>query len=154
MYIQIKHFDDRLHGFKVEYATEGAAAIDLRACSVDGEPLHSPMTIGPGTRVTIGTGMALDLVSASVCALVLPRSGLGRKGITLGNSPGLIDSDYHGELLLALWNSGPDEFRINPMDRLAQLMITPVIRAQFVPVTEFSRRTSRGTGGFGSTGVA
>lgn len=157
MQLELKILDDRITS--LDYATNGAAAVDLRACSIDGKPLGVTLAhviIAPGMRVMIGTGIAIDLGSDEIftecAALVLPRSGLGSRGITLGNAPGLIDSDYQGEITLALWNAGPDEFRIEPLARLAQLLIVPTLRPQFHPVVEFSRVTRRGAGGFGHTG--
>lgn len=175
MKLEMKILDERIT--RLDYATAGAAAVDLRACSIDGmvlgEDCHG-ITIAPGARVKIGTGVAIDLGSIAIdgdtmpvssdsgreqffgfhdyAALILPRSGLGSRGITLGNAPGLVDADFQGDLTLALWNAGPDEFKIAPLDRLAQLLIVPVARPRFVPVVAFSRTTERGANGFGSTG--
>lgn len=159
MNLEIKILDPRLGdlGLLPDYATEGAAAVDLRACTIGGWQFER-FTVAPGSREKIGTGIAVDLgslnVAFPVAGLILPRSGLGARGVTLGNAPGLLDADYQGEITLALWNSGPHELVINAFDRLAQLLIVPVMRPVFVPVPEFSRVTERGEGGFGSTGSA
>lgn len=168
MKIEMKILDDRLND--IGYATPGAAAMDLRACSVEGS-----IVIRPGERTKIGTGVAVDLGSVrfdgdfvpsgggyamenfygfhAYSALVLPRSGLGSKGIVLSNLVGLIDEDYQGEVLLSVWNAGDAPFEIHALDRLAQLMIVPAVRPSFDIVSDFTRKTARGTGGFGSTGT-
>ncbi|ASM48430.1 dUTP pyrophosphatase [Pseudoalteromonas espejiana DSM 9414] len=130
-----------------EYATDGSAAIDLRAC------IDDALRLSPGETKLIPTGIALNMQDTGMAATILPRSGLGHKhGIVLGNLVGLIDSDYQGELFISVWNRGNDEFAINSGDRIAQLMFIPVLKADFVLVDEFEA-TERGTGGFGHTGV-
>lgn len=158
MQLETKIIDARLHDYLPKYATPEAAAIDLRACSRDGAQFLSPKTIYPGERVKVGTGIAVDVGSHGIgwhiAAMLLPRSGLGSRGITLGNSPGLIDADYQGEITLAIWNSGEHEYVMQPLDRLAQLVFVPILRPSLKVVSEFSRTTERGAGGFGSTGAA
>ena len=144
--IDIKILDPRMQDQLPAYATAGSAGLDLRACI--NEPLH----IQPGTTHLIPTGLAIHLADPSYAAMILPRSGLGHKhGIVLGNLVGLIDSDYQGELMVSTWNRGSTEFVLNPMDRLAQLVIVPVLQVSFNVVDEFDS-SSRGAGGFGSTG--
>ena len=144
--INIKILDLRMKDQLPAYATAGSAGLDLRACI--NEPLH----IQPGTTHLIPTGLAIHLADPAYAAMILPRSGLGHKhGIVLGNLVGLIDSDYQGELMVSTWNRGSTEFVLNPMDRLAQLVIVPVLQVGFNVVDEFDS-SSRGAGGFGSTG--
>jgi dUTP pyrophosphatase len=144
--IDIKILDPRMKDQLPAYATAGSAGLDLRACI--NEPLH----IQPGTTHLIPTGLAIHLADPAYAAMILPRSGLGHKhGIVLGNLVGLIDSDYQGELMVSTWNRGNTEFVLNPMDRLAQLVIVPVLQVGFNVVDEFDS-SSRGAGGFGSTG--
>jgi dUTP pyrophosphatase len=144
--IDIKILDPRMKDQLPAYATTGSAGLDLRACI--NEPLH----IQPGTTHLIPTGLAIHLADPAYAAMILPRSGLGHKhGIVLGNLVGLIDSDYQGELMVSTWNRGNTEFVLNPMDRLAQLVIVPVLQVGFNVVDEFDS-SSRGAGGFGSTG--
>jgi dUTP pyrophosphatase len=144
--IDIKILDPRMKDQLPAYATAGSAGLDLRACI--NEPLH----IQPGTTHLIPTGLAIHLADPAYAAMILPRSGLGHKhGIVLGNLVGLIDSDYQGELMVSTWNRGNTEFVLNPMDRLAQLVIVPVLQVGFNVVDEFNS-SSRGAGGFGSTG--
>ena len=144
--IDIKILDPRMKDQLPAYATAGSAGLDLRACI--NEALH----IQPGTTHLIPTGLAIHLADPAYAAMILPRSGLGHKhGIVLGNLVGLIDSDYQGELMVSTWNRGSTEFILNPMDRLAQLVIVPVIQVGFNVVDEFDS-SSRGAGGFGSTG--
>jgi dUTP pyrophosphatase len=144
--IDIKILDPRMQDQLPAYATAGSAGLDLRACI--NEPLH----IQPGTTHLIPTGLAIHLADPAYAAMILPRSGLGHKhGIVLGNLVGLIDSDYQGELMVSTWNRGSTEFVLNPMDRLAQLVIVPVLQVGFNVVDEFDS-SSRGAGGFGSTG--
>ena len=144
--INIKILDLRMKDQLPAYATAGSAGLDLRACI--NEPLH----IQPGTTHLIPTGLAIHLADPAYAAMILPRSGLGHKhGIVLGNLVGLIDSDYQGELMVSTWNRGNTEFVLNPMDRLAQLIIVPVLQVGFNVVDEFDS-SSRGAGGFGSTG--
>ena len=162
MNLEIRLLDARLEDDDLfpRYATPEAAAVDLRACNLNGaEFLRGQFTLRPGERIKIGTGIALDLGSHGdenqhVASLILPRSGLGARGITLGNAPGLLDADYQGEITLALWNSGEHEYILRPLDRLAQLLFVPILRPQLSVVSAFSRHTIRGGGGFGSTGVA
>jgi dUTP pyrophosphatase len=144
--IDIKILDPRMKDQLPAYATAGSAGLDLRACI--NEALH----IQPGTTHLIPTGLAIHLADPAYAAMILPRSGLGHKhGIVLGNLVGLIDSDYQGELMVSTWNRGSTEFILNPMDRLAQLVIVPVLQVGFNVVDEFDS-SSRGAGGFGSTG--
>lgn len=162
MNLEIRLLDARLEDDDLfpRYATPEAAAVDLRACNLNSaEFLRGQFTLRPGERIKIGTGIALDLGSHGdenqhVAGLILPRSGLGARGITLGNAPGLLDADYQGEITLALWNSGEHEYILRPLDRLAQLLFVPILRPQLSVVSAFSRHTIRGAGGFGSTGVA
>ncbi|WP_416306875.1 dUTP diphosphatase [Neptunicella sp. SCSIO 80796] len=129
-----------------EYATPGSAGLDLRAC------LDETLTIKPGETHLIPTGLSIHIGDPGLCATILPRSGLGHKhGIVLGNLVGLIDSDYQGPLMVSMWNRGQQEFNIEPGDRIAQLVIMPVIQASFNVVNEFSE-SERGQGGFGSSG--
>ncbi|XOV80089.1 MAG: dUTP diphosphatase [Aestuariibacter sp.] len=129
-----------------EYATPGSAGMDLRAC------LDAPLTVAPGETHLVPTGIAIHLADPSICATILPRSGLGhKKGIVLGNLVGLIDSDYQGELMVSVWNRGQDSYQVQPGERIAQLMILPVIQAHFEIVDDFSQ-SERGQGGFGSSG--
>jgi len=128
------------------YATPGSAGLDLRAC------IDTPITLEPNGWQLVGTGIAIHLADPSYAALILPRSGLGHKhGIVLGNLVGLIDSDYQGELKISAWNRSDTPFVLQPMERLAQLVIVPVVQAQFRVVTEFAA-SQRGEGGYGSTG--
>ena len=128
------------------YATPGSAGLDLRAC------LDAPVTLEPNAWQLVGTGIAIHLADPAYAALILPRSGLGHKhGIVLGNLVGLIDSDYQGELKVSAWNRSNTPFVLQPMERLAQLVIVPVVQAQFQVVTEFAA-SQRGEGGYGSTG--
>ncbi len=148
MQVDIKILDARLHEAMPAYATPGSAGLDLRAC------LDTPLTLEPNAWQLVPTGMALFLNDPAYAALILPRSGLGHKhGIVLGNLVGLIDSDYQGQLLVSAWNRSTVAFTIAPMDRIAQLVIVPVIQAQFRVVTEFAA-SARGDGGYGSTGKA
>ncbi len=146
--IQLKILDKRIGSeFPLpHYATEGSAGIDLRAC------LEDPLVIKPGETHLIPTGMAIHIADTSLAAVLLPRSGLGHKhGIVLGNLVGLIDSDYQGQLLVSCWNRGHEPFTINVGERIAQLVIVPVVRADFEVVEEFDE-TRRGAGGFGHSG--
>lgn len=129
-----------------ELGTPGSAGVDLRAC------LDEPLTLAPGETTLIGTGIAIHLDDPGLCALILPRSGLGHRGLVLGNLVGLIDSDYQGELKISTWNRGQESQTIEPGDRIAQLVITPVIQPTFVEVEAFDA-TDRGEGGFGHTGT-
>ena len=144
MKIEIKKLDET--AVIPAYATEKSAAVDLRA------NITKPIKLDLGETVLIPTGLAINVFDAEVAALILPRSGLGHNyGIKLGNSVGLIDSDYQKELFVSIKNTGTGVYKINPQDRIAQMLFTPVIRAEFVEVEEFSILTDRG--GFGSTGV-
>lgn len=128
------------------YATSGSAGLDLRAC------IAEPVALAPGETQLVPTGLAIHIADPGYAALILPRSGLGHKhGIVLGNLVGLIDSDYQGQLMISTWNRGTEPFTFNPMERLAQLVIVPVLQVGFNIVDEFET-SSRGTGGFGSTG--
>ena len=144
--IDIKILDPRMKDQLPAYATAGSAGLDLRACI--NEALH----IQPGTTHLIPTGLAIHLADPAYAAMILPRSGLGHKhGIVLGNLVGLIDSDYQGELMVSTWNRGATAFVLNPMERLAQLVIVPVLQVGFRVVDSFEE-SDRGAGGFGSTG--
>jgi dUTP pyrophosphatase len=144
--IALKVLDERIRPHLPAYATPGSAGLDLRAC------LDAPLTLTPGQTELVPTGIAIHIADPGLAALILPRSGLGHKhGIVLGNLVGLIDSDYQGELMVSCWNRGRTEFTLQPLDRLAQLVIVPVARAAFREVDEFASST-RAAGGFGSTG--
>lgn len=144
--VEIKILDTRLNESMPSYATSGSAGLDLRAC------IQKPVVLPPGNTLLIPTGMALHLADPNFAAMILPRSGLGHKyGIVLGNLVGLIDSDYQGEIFVSCWNRGNEPFMLNPMERIAQLVIVPVVQAQFNVVSEFEA-SERGEGGFGSTG--
>ncbi|PXW94710.1 deoxyuridine 5'-triphosphate nucleotidohydrolase [Sphaerotilus hippei] len=144
--IALKVLDARMAEQLPAYATEGSAGLDLRAC------LDSAVSLAPGQTVLIPTGLAIHIGDASLAAIILPRSGLGHKhGIVLGNLVGLIDSDYQGQLMVSCWNRGQQPFTIEPMERIAQLVIVPVVQARFELVEDFAN-SARGTGGFGSTG--
>jgi dUTP pyrophosphatase len=146
MKIDLKVLDERMKDQLPAYATPGSAGLDLRAC------IEAPMIIEPGQTVLIPTGLAIHLDNPGYAAVILPRSGLGHKnGIVLGNLVGLIDSDYQGQLMVSTWNRGDKVFTLNPLDRLAQLVIVPVMQVEFNVVDEFGA-SDRGTGGFGSTG--
>ena len=146
MKIDIKILDTRLQTQLPSYATPGSAGLDLRACT------EQPLAVQPGETQLIPTGIAIHIADPSYAAVVLPRSGLGHKhGIVLGNLVGLIDSDYQGQIFLSCWNRGKTEFLLNPMERIAQLVIIPVVQAQFNVVENFEV-SHRGEGGFGSTG--
>lgn len=144
--VELKILDERLKNLPPGYATPGSAGLDLRAC------IEHTQTIHPGETTMIPTGMAIYLKDPGFAAMILPRSGLGHKhGIVLGNLVGLIDSDYQGQLLVSCWNRGKESFILNPMERIAQLVIVPVIQANFSVVENFAA-SERGEGGFGSTG--
>jgi dUTP pyrophosphatase len=144
--IDVKILDERMRSQLPQYATPGSAGLDLRAC------LDQPLTLAPGQAELIPSGIAIHLGDPGLAAIILPRSGLGHKhGIVLGNLVGLIDSDYQGQILVSTWNRGNAPFTIDPMERLAQLVIVPVVQAEFNVVAEFSA-SRRGVGGFGSTG--
>lgn len=144
--IEVKVLDARLRSQMPQYATPGSAGLDLRAC------LAEAVTLQPGDTHLVPSGIAINLADPGLAALVLPRSGLGHKnGIVLGNLVGLIDSDYQGQIFMSAWNRGQAAFTIQPMERLAQLVIVPVVQVAFDVVDEF-HASSRGAGGFGSTG--
>jgi len=144
--VELKILDPRLNENMPAYATTGSAGLDLRAC------INEAITIQPGETTLIPTGMAIHLANPAYAAMILPRSGLGHKhGIVLGNLVGLIDSDYQGQLFVSCWNRSQEAFVMNPMERMAQLVIVPVVQASFTVVDEFNA-SERGEGGFGSTG--
>jgi dUTP pyrophosphatase len=144
--VDLKLLDPRLADLLPAYATPGSAGLDLRAC------LDAALVIEPGQTVLIPTGLAIHLRDPGLAAMILPRSGLGHKhGIVLGNLVGLIDSDYQGPLMVSCWNRGALAFTVQPLDRIAQLVIVPVVQAAFRVVPEFGA-SDRGAGGFGSTG--
>lgn len=146
--LQVKILDDRIGGqFPLpHYATEGSAGLDLRAC------LDQPITLEPGQTELLPTGIAIHIADPALCAMILPRSGLGHKhGIVLGNLVGLIDSDYQGQLMVSCWNRGNTTFTVEPGERIAQLVLVPVVQAEFEVVEEFND-SDRGAGGFGSSG--
>ena len=146
MKLDVKILDERLRTQMPAYATPGSAGLDLRAC------LAEPLVLAPNAWQLVPTGLAIHLADAGYAALILPRSGLGHKhGIVLGNLVGLIDSDYQGQLMVSAWNRSDQAFTLQPMERLAQLVIVPVLQAQFNVVTEFPA-SERGEGGYGSTG--
>jgi dUTP pyrophosphatase len=146
--IQLKILDQRL-GNEIllpEYATDGSAGLDIRAC------MEEPVLLAPGETTLIPSGFAIYIADTTLAAVLLPRSGLGHKhGIVLGNLVGLIDSDYQGQVFVSCWNRGQDEFTINVGERLAQMVFVPVVQAQFEIITEFDQ-SHRGEGGFGHTG--
>jgi len=144
--IDLKILDARMADQLPAYATPGSAGLDLRAC------IDAPLVIAPGQTVLVPTGLALHIADPGLAAMILPRSGLGHKhGIVLGNLVGLIDSDYQGPLMVSCWNRGSTAFTLQPLERLAQLVIVPVVQAAFRVVAEFGS-SQRGEGGFGSTG--
>jgi dUTP pyrophosphatase len=144
--LEVKILDQRIRDMLPHYATPGAAGLDLRAC------LEAPLTLMPGDSQLVSSGIAIHLGDPGYAAVVLPRSGLGAKsGIVLGNLVGLIDSDYQGPLMISAWNRGKSAFTIQPMDRIAQLIVVPVVQVEFAVVEEFAA-SARGAGGFGSTG--
>ena len=144
--VAVKILDERMREQMPAYATPGSAGLDLRAC------IAEPITIEPGTTHLVPTGLAIHIADPGYAAMILPRSGMGHKhGIVLGNLVGLIDSDYQGQLMVSTWNRGNTAFVLNPMERLAQLVIVPVMQVGFDVVDEFDS-SERGEGGFGSTG--
>lgn len=146
MKVDLKILDARMRDQLPAYATPGSAGLDLRAC------IDAPLTIEPGQTCLVPTGLAIHVADPGYAALILPRSGLGHKsGIVLGNLVGLIDSDYQGQLMISTWNRGQANFVLNPFERLAQLVIVPVVQATFNVVDAFES-SERGAGGFGSTG--
>lgn len=145
--IDLRILDERIREHMPAYATPGSAGLDLRAC------IESAISLAPGQTELVPTGIAIHLRDPGLAAMVLPRSGLGHKhGIVLGNLVGLIDSDYQGQLFVSLWNRGSQPFALAPMERIAQLVIVPVVRATFREVEQFTA-SDRGEGGFGSTGT-
>ncbi len=146
--LDVKVLDARLRDMLPAYATGGAAGLDLRAC------IEAPLELKPGDTVLVPSGLAMHLSDPGLAALVLPRSGLGHKsGIVLGNLVGLIDSDYQGQIMVSVWNRGRERFTIQPMDRIAQLVVVPVVRVKLNIVEAFDA-SDRGANGFGSTGKA
>ena len=147
MKVDLKILDPRMADQLPQYATPGSAGLDLRAC------LDVAITLEPNAWQLVPTGIAIHLDDPAYAALILPRSGLGHKyGIVLGNLVGLIDSDYQGQLMVSAWNRSSTPFTLEPMERLAQLVIVPVVQAQFNVVQEFAAKSERGEGGYGSTG--
>ncbi len=148
MNIELRILDERLRAQLPAYATPGSAGLDLRAC------LDAPLVLQAGDCALIPTGLAMHIGDPGHAAMILPRSGLGHKhGIVLGNLVGLIDSDYQGPLMVSCWNRGNAAFTIEPMERVAQMVIVPVVQASFTVVDSFEA-SARGSGGFGSTGKA
>jgi len=144
--IDVKILDPRLKETPPHYATPGSAGLDLRAC------LEAPLHLAPGATTLVPAGIAIHLADPGLAAMILPRSGLGHKhGIVLGNLVGLIDSDYQGQIMVSVWNRGKESFTLNPLDRIAQLVVVPVLQVTFDVVDEFET-SERGAGGFGSTG--
>ena len=147
MELDVKILDARMRDQLPQYATPGRAGLDLRAC------LDAPLTLAPNAWQLVPTGIAIHLKDAGYAAMLLPRSGLGHKhGIVLGNLVGLIDSDYQGQLMVSCWNRSDVSFTIDPMERIAQMVIVPVVQARFNVVEDFGDATERGAGGYGSTG--
>ena len=144
--LEVKILDERIRGMLPHYASAGAAGLDLRAC------LEKPLVLEPGESQLVSSGIAIHVGDPGYAAVILPRSGLGAKnGIVLGNLVGLIDSDYQGPVMVSLWNRGKAAFTIQPLDRIAQLVVVPVVQVEFEVVEEFAA-SARGAGGFGSTG--
>lgn len=147
MELDVKILDARMRDQLPQYATPGSAGLDLRAC------LDAPLTLAPNAWQLVPTGIAIHLRDPGYAAMLLPRSGLGHKhGIVLGNLVGLIDSDYQGQLMVSCWNRSDVAFTIEPMERIAQMVIVPVVQARFNVVEDFGDATERGAGGYGSTG--
>ena len=145
--LEVKILDERIRAMLPHYATAGAAGLDLRAC------IDSALTLNPGDSQLVSAGIAIHLGDPGYAAMILPRSGLGSKsGIVLGNLVGLIDSDYQGPLMVSVWNRGKAAFTIQPLDRIAQLIVVPVVQVEFEVVEQFTA-SARGAGGFGSTGT-
>jgi len=144
--LEVRILDPRIREHLPHYATTGAAGLDLRAC------LDAPLELRPGDSRLVRSGLAIHLGDPGLAAVVLPRSGLGAKhGIVLGNLVGLIDSDYQGEVMVSVWNRGAQAFTIQPLERIAQLVVVPVVQVELAVVEEFAA-SARGAGGFGSTG--
>ena len=145
--IAVRLLDDRLREQLPAYASPGSAGMNLRAC------IDAPLTLQPGQAELIPTGLAMHIGDPNLCAMLLPRSGLGHKhGVVLGNLVGLIDSDYQGPLMVSCWNRGSTAYTVQPLERIAQMVIVPVVQAQWEVVDSFDA-TARGSGGFGSTGA-
>lgn len=144
--LEVRILDERMRSLLPRYATPGAAGLDLRAC------LAAPLVLQPGESRLVSSGVAIHVADPGYAAVILPRSGLGAKsGIVLGNLVGLIDSDYQGPLMISLWNRGAAPFTVQPLDRIAQLVVVPVMQVELEVVEDFTAST-RGSGGFGSTG--
>ena len=144
---QAKILDERLYDHPLGYGSDGSAGMDLRAC------IDEPITLQPGERQLVSSGVSIYLGDPSVVGLLLPRSGLGHKhGLVLGNLTGVIDSDYQGPLMMSLWNRSPEPYTVQPMERVAQYVVVPVIGLDLQFVEEFGDQTERGAGGFGSSG--
>ena len=144
--LALKVLDERIRPHLPAYATPGSAGLDLRAC------IDAPLTLAPGDVELVPTGIAIHLADAGLAAMILPRSGLGHKhGIVLGNLVGLIDSDYQGQLMVSCWNRGQKQYSLQPMERLAQLVVVPVVQVDFDVVADFAA-SERSDAGFGSTG--
>jgi dUTP pyrophosphatase len=144
--LDIRILDERIRSNMPAYATGGSAGLDLRAC------IEEPLTLEPGDSSLVPSGIAIHLDDPTLAAIVIPRSGLGHKhGIVLGNLVGLIDSDYQGQVLVSCWNRGRDAFVVNPLERIAQLVVVPVVQVELNVVESFAE-SARGAGGFGSTG--
>jgi len=144
--LDVKILDERMRSQLPAYATSGSAGLDLRAC------LDEPLTLRPGDSSLVPTGLAIHVADPGHCAVIIPRSGLGHKhGIVLGNLVGLIDSDYQGQVFVSCWNRGKEAFIVNPMERVAQLVVIPVVQVELNVVESFDE-SARGEGGFGSTG--
>ena len=144
--LEVRILDPRIREHLPHYATAGAAGLDLRAC------VDAPLELRPGDSKLVRSGLAIHLGDPGLAAVVLPRSGLGAKhGIVLGNLVGLIDSDYQGEVMVSVWNRGAQAFTIQPLERIAQLVVVPVVQVELAVVEEFAA-SARGAGGFGSTG--
>jgi dUTP pyrophosphatase len=145
--LEVKILDERIRAMLPHYASAGAAGLDLRAC------VDAPLALNPGDSQLVSAGIAIHLGDPGYAAMILPRSGLGSKsGIVLGNLVGLIDSDYQGPLMVSVWNRGKAAFIIQPLDRIAQLIVVPVVQVEFEVVEQFTA-SARGAGGFGSTGT-
>ena len=144
--LDVRILDEKIRDHLPAYATGGSAGLDLRAC------IDSPLALAPGDAKLIPTGLAIHLADPALAAVIIPRSGLGHKhGVVLGNLVGLIDSDYQGQLMVSCWNRGREPFTINPLERIAQLVVVPVVQVRLNVVDAFEE-SARGAGGFGSTG--
>ena len=144
--LDIRILDERVRAQLPAYATDGSAGLDLRAC------LEEPLTLRPGDSVLVPTGLAIHLGDPALAAIIIPRSGLGHKhGIVVGNLVGLVDSDYQGQVFVSCWNRGKEPFVVNPLERIAQLVVVPVVQVELNVVDDFEQ-SERGAGGFGSTG--